>query len=215
MLLGRNPPCLLAGLFLVSACCLPTALHAQQATVPRVTVGDVDFDYDELGLYPEEVLRMGVEFTFDDNPDPAALNEKWIDRVKVTVWIMFTNEDAEGEQPKFFAYQSAAHLVSVEADEDTTIYFYLPYEIVDRDNLQSDPFGYLVEFEVDGEKVTRPEGDAFRIQSSRVSVEQFKSNIEPELDKTAGLFMNQHQFDPSRTIPAHRESPTFYEPAEE
>ncbi len=207
---------MLCGL-LCAAPVLTTALHAQpSATVPTVEVGQVDFEYEDLQIYEDDLLQVEVEFQFGQNPKPDAPSPRWVDKVLVTLTIAFVvdEEARQREGVSFRAYQATARLVAVEAEEDTTLYFYLPHEIVQRDRISGDPFAYLVEFEVDGETIQRPEGRPYRNASNRTTVEAFKSSVGPELRKTEGFLLTQQQLDPSRVLGIHRPAPTFFLPAE-
>ncbi|MGF1447990.1 MAG: hypothetical protein ACFB20_01085 [Opitutales bacterium] len=192
-------------------------LYAQpSANVPTVEVGQVDFEYEDLQLYEDDLLQVEVEFEFGNNPNPSAPSPEWIDKVLVTLTIAFVldEETAQRAGTRIRAYQTTARLVSVEANEDTTIYFYLPHEIVQRDRISGEPFAYLVEFEVDGDPIPRPGGRAYDNSSGRTTVEAFKSAVNPELSKTEGFLLTQQQLDPSRVIAIHRPAPTFFFPSE-
>ncbi|MGF1482936.1 MAG: hypothetical protein ACFBZ8_01075 [Opitutales bacterium] len=206
MVSGTNPARGLSLGLLCAISVLATPLHAQPAaTVPTVEVTDIDFDTEDLPIFEEDVYRVGVEFAFGSNPKPDAPNERWIDKVDVTLIIAFVNERSQSIQ----AYSSTARLVAVEADEEERIFFYLPQEILERDRISGDPYAYLVEFKVDGDDIARPGGDPYDNQSAQTTVENFKSAIRDSLADNAGILMTQQEIDPSRLIPIHREAPTF------
>ena len=91
---------------------------------------------------------MQVEIMSGDNPDPKALNKKWLDKVKVTVTQVYKTASKKPEDWNY--YRASATVLTIEANQPRSVLFYLPGDIVKRDVLHKEPDYYFVQLEVAG-----------------------------------------------------------------
>lgn len=80
--------------------------------------------------------------------DAKAGNKKWIDKVKVTVTQIYKTASAKPEDWNY--YRSSATVLTIEVNQPRSVLFYLPGDIVKRDNLKKEPDYYYVQLEVAG-----------------------------------------------------------------
>ena len=128
-----------------------------------VNVRSVHFDPVKLGGQQNPWIRTQVELHANFNPEAKAateaeagtkkpINKTWVDKVKVTVTLIFkpigTTTAAE-----FAYYRSSATVLTMEVNNDRSVYFYLPGDIVKRDRLKMQPDYYYVQLEVGGTEV--------------------------------------------------------------
>jgi len=140
-------------------CTVPAAFAQNATPAPgakaeksTVIVRDVKFAQTKLGGQMNPWNRMQVELMAGDNPDPKALNKKWVDKVKVTVTAIFKPTSAK-DATEFSYYRSSATVLTMEVNSDRSVYFYLPGDIVKRDRLKMQPDYYYVQLEVGGTEV--------------------------------------------------------------
>jgi hypothetical protein len=113
-----------------------------------IIVKDVKFFQNKLGGQINPWNRMQVEVTASYNPDAKALNKSWVDKVKVTVNQVYKTKSAKPDDWNY--YRSSATILTMEVNQPRTISFYLPGDIVKRDNLRKEPDFYYVQVEVAG-----------------------------------------------------------------
>jgi hypothetical protein len=75
-------------------------------------------------------------------------NKKWVDKVKVTVTQIYKTTSAKPEDWNY--YRSSATVLTIEVNQPRSVLFYLPGDIVKRDNLKKEPDYYYVQIEVAG-----------------------------------------------------------------
>jgi len=136
-------------------CTVPVAFAQNSATAPAakaekstVIVRDVKFAQTKLGGQMNPWNRMQVELMAGDNPDPKALNKKWVDKVKVTVTQVYKTSSKKPEDWNY--YRASATVLTIEANQPRSVLFYLPGDIVKRDVLHKEPDYYFVQVEVAG-----------------------------------------------------------------
>lgn len=113
-----------------------------------ITVKDVKFFQTKLGGQINPWNRMQVEVSANNNPDPKALNKNWLDKVKLTVTQIYKTKSAKPDD--WIYYRSSATILTLEVNQPRTVCFYLPGDIVKRDNLRKEPDYYFVQVEVAG-----------------------------------------------------------------
>jgi hypothetical protein len=134
-----------------------------------ILVKDVKFFQHRLGGQINPWNRMQVEVSANYNPDPKALNKTWVDKVKVTVTQVFKNKSAKAEDWNY--YRSSVTILSLEINQPRTVSFYLPGDVVKRDNLRKDPDYFFVQVEAAGneEPLFDAKGSVTAEQSRAVS----------------------------------------------
>jgi hypothetical protein len=125
-----------------------TPASGAKAEKSTVIVRDVKFAQTKLGGQMNPWNRMQVELMAGDNPDPKALNKKWVDKVKVTVTQVYKTASKKPEDWNY--YRASATVLTIEANQPRSVLFYLPGDIVKRDVLHKEPDYYFVQVEVAG-----------------------------------------------------------------
>jgi hypothetical protein len=113
-----------------------------------ILVRDVKFAQVKLGGQTYPWNRMQVELMANNNPDPKAASKRWVDKVKVTVTQIYKTESKKPEDWNY--YRAVATVLTLEANQPRSVLFYLPGDIVKRDQLHKEPDYYYVQVEVNG-----------------------------------------------------------------
>lgn len=160
---------------------LMVALFALAAPVfanPAIEVDRIDFN-----SLRDDWVQMEIELSCNGNPSPEARNPRFVEKIKVKVYLAYTRNAQAAE---FDYYTSEVDLVIMEQGDKNNVYFYLPGLIVERDQLPTDPDFYYVEISVNGET------QAFQksaISSSIKSLEILNSFIS---NANSGSVDNEH-----------------------
>ena len=127
-----------------------------------VTVRAVHFDPTKIGGQKNEWIRMQVELQANFNPETKVAaedkagkkvaNNKWVDKIKVTVTQIFKPITAK-DASEFSYYRASATVLTLEVGSPRSIYFYLPGDIVKRDRLKMQPDFFYVQLDVAGTEV--------------------------------------------------------------
>lgn len=124
-----------------------------------VFVRSVTFQQTKLGGQVNPWNRMQIEIQANTAKEgqPAAgeakgapVNKKWVDKVKVTVTQIYKSASAKPEEWNY--YRSSATVLTIEVNQPRSVLFYLPGDIVKRDNLKKEPDYYYVQLEVGGKE---------------------------------------------------------------
>ena len=97
---------------------------------------------------PSGIVTASRRVLSGENPDPKALNKKWLDKVKVTVTQVYKTASKKPEDWNY--YRASATVLTIEANQPRSVLFYLPGDIVKRDMLPKEPDYYFVQLEVAG-----------------------------------------------------------------
>jgi len=139
-----------------------------------ILVKDVKFFQHRLGGQLNPWNRMQVEVSANYNPDPKAPNKSWVDKIKLTVTQVYKTKSAKAEEWNY--YRSSVTVLTLEVNQPRTVSFYLPGDIVKRDNLRKEPDYYFVQVEVAGneEPLFDAKGNVIAEQSRAISHELAK-----------------------------------------
>jgi hypothetical protein len=139
------------------------------STKSVIVVKDVKFFQHRLGGQINPWNRMQVEVVANSNPDPKALNKTWVDKVKLTVTQVFKNKSTKAEDWNY--YRSSVTILSLEINQPRTVSFYLPGDVVKRDNLRKEPDYFFVQVEAAGneEPLFDAKGNVIAEQSRAIS----------------------------------------------
>lgn len=191
--------------FALLASLVVSPIFAQPATPPPAEVLDVKFN--------SVRVNSGTWYEVDVQVQPrggvATDNRNFLNRVKVTLnlGIFSVKAPSDSKIPDTY-YRASAEAVAIEASGGRTNFrFYLPPEIVKRDQITGNQRYYLVELSVDGKPVplsrfhypvatfTKPE-----------FVESFRNKVASEAGVNDGIMVPQYftpfDFDNSRSAPS-------------
>lgn len=125
----------------------PTVVAPERA----VLVKDVRFSQTRMnGMSVNPWNRVELVLDARSNPDPKALNKRWVDRIKVTVTLGFDNKNGKKNLEEWSFYRASATVLTMEVNSARSVFFYLPGDIVKRDGLRKDPDVFFIELEVAG-----------------------------------------------------------------
>ena len=156
-----------------------------------VFVRSVPFQQTKLGGQVNPWNRMQVEIQANTVPEakPAAAgetkvaNKKWVDKVKVTVTQIYKTTSAKPEDWNY--YRSSVTVLTIEVNQPRSVLFYLPGDVVKRDNLKKEPDYYYVQLEVGGneEPLFAPTGVVLADQKQALHKDlQTKAKFDPAKD---------------------------------
>jgi hypothetical protein len=135
----------------VTSSLLGQAAPAAAPSTPdrAVVVKDVKFAQTRMnGMATNPWNRVEVVVDPKSNSDPKATNKRWVDKVKVTATLVYKIPNRPAEEWNY--YRSTATVLTLEVNSPRSVFFYLPGDVVKRDNLRKDPDHYFVELEVAG-----------------------------------------------------------------
>lgn len=168
-----------------------TPSFAQTATPPPVEVAGVKFN----SVHAGSGAWYETEVEIQARPGAGADNKQFINRVKVTLNLGITSVKAPAgaKTPDTF-YRASAEAVAIETTGGKTVFrFYLPPEIVKRDQINGDQKFYLVELFVDGKalpltKYHFPVASFTKLEF----VESFRSKVAGEAGANDGIMLPQY-----------------------
>lgn len=185
----------------------PVAARAQATPPPPVEVIDVKFNTvsgGSAGSWYE------IEVQVQPRPGIGTDNRRFLDRVKVTLNLgIFSVKAPSGSKIPDTYYRASAEAVALEATGSRSFFrFYLPPEIVKRDQLSGPQRFYLVELAVGGTALplTNRHYHTSTLTSQEI-VESFRSKVASESGATEGVMVPQY-FSPFE-FDNQRQAPTF------
>lgn len=183
-----NPPmiALLAiGLVFVST----LRINAQTPNTPpaQVEVNTVKFSFVRLGAdaWLEGDIKLDVK------PGGKQVSGEFVDRVKVTLSLGCEATDSKGQKRLVF-YRGQMELISLEGGKPGMVRFYLPPEVVKRDNLRPDIKYYVVELEANGEVQKAIKASASNDFTTADSLKNFLAKVSTEAGANEGILMPQY-----------------------
>ena len=136
-----------------------------------------------------------AEVEIQARPGAGADNKQFINRVKVTLNLgVFSVKAPAGSKVPDSYYRASAEAVAIEATGGKTVFrFYLPPEIVKRDQITGDQKFYLVELFVDGKALplTKYHFPAATFTKPEI-VESFRSKVSSEAGANDGIMLPQY-----------------------
>ena len=125
---------------------LSTFIHAKE---DLVAVKGVKFAYSTDKWIVAEIKIDALK-----NPKgEKARNEDYLDNVKVILTLAYEPKSKNLPDNHFDFYRSEVEIITIKTAAPKNIYFALPGSISERDKLSKDPYAWMVEIEVDGQKV--------------------------------------------------------------
>jgi hypothetical protein len=161
-------------------------INAQTPATPpaQVEVNAVKFSFARIGrdAWLETDIRLDVK------PGGKLVSGEFVDRVKVTLSIGCEAFDSKGQKSLVF-YRSNIELISLEGGKPGMVRFYLPPEVVKRDNLRADVKYYVIEVEAKGELQKPVKASAATEFTTPDSLKNFLNKVSSESGANEGILM--------------------------
>ena len=202
----RTPLVALVLSLFVSVLPIPVFAQSPAAPAPAQAAGPVLVDVSNIRFAAARVdgatwLEAEVELT--TTPGGRAVTNAFVDRVRVTLNLMF-EVVGEGGAKKNSFYRSSVEAISLKGGK-SSVRFYLPPEVVERDSLRPDLKYYSVDLEIDGRPLPPTRGTVSKDFASADSVKGFMGMVNAESGRNDGLLMPQYltpfASDPRRPSP--------------
>lgn len=159
-------------------------LHAQSALVE---VEDVKFS-SNAGAF--KWTQCAIKLKAGKNTLPEAPSTDYVDDVKITLTLGYERSNSSD---KFFFYESSVTLVTMESAKSKVVSFWLPYDIVKRDDLPKEPKYWMIKLEVKGEELPMTKDNASRNIKDRKVMDSFLSAASSKLGDTEGILVPTHR----------------------
>ncbi|MCX6936443.1 MAG: hypothetical protein NTU80_00880 [Verrucomicrobia bacterium] len=164
-------------------------INAQTPAAPpaQVEVNTVKFSFARIGsdAWLETDIRLDVK------PGGKLVSGEFVDRVKVTLSIGCEASDSKGQKRLVF-YRGNMELISLEGGKPGMVRFYLPPEVVKRDNLRADVKYYVIEVEAKGELQKPVKASAATEFTTPDSLKNFLNKVSSESGANEGILMPQY-----------------------
>jgi len=147
--------------------------------------GSVDF---RANVAPYRWNAIFIDLKANRNTSPDAIDSQYVDNVKVILTLGYEL----GEQ-QFAFYQSEVTLVSLEQSDRKRITFFMPKEIVDRDELDNEPEYWTIDLEVNGEMLPMRRDRSSTSISDAESLNYFKNAYASAIAETRGILVPAHR----------------------
>jgi hypothetical protein len=163
---------------------------AQTAPSPNIEVANVKFNTvrANTGSWYEAEIELQPR-----GPQPTD-NRNFINRVKVTFSLGINSVKAPpGSRIPDTFYRASAEAVAIETSGGKTVFrFYLPPEIVKRDQITGDQKFYLVEVFVDGKALPLSKDNVSNTMNSAALVEGFRNKVSSDAGMNDGIMVPQY-----------------------
>ncbi|MFA6960354.1 MAG: hypothetical protein WC205_06370 [Opitutaceae bacterium] len=174
--------------FAVFALAVSSVFAQTPASAPApVEISTVKFRPVSGGWFEAE-----VEVQAKPGPVPTA-NRNFVNRVKVTLNLgIFSVKAPQGATVPDTYYRASAEAVGIETTGRTSFRFYLPPEIVKRDQVSGPQRFYLVELSVGGQALPLTKDSVPSSFTSAAFVEGFRSKVSGEASANDGILLPQY-----------------------
>ncbi|MDF3056052.1 MAG: hypothetical protein K0R17_267 [Rariglobus sp.] len=166
-------------------------LTAQPVPPPPVEVTNVKFNAARVDSGTWYVTEIEVQ----GRPGAATDNRNFINRVKVSLNLgIFSVKAPQGAKIPDTYYRASAEAVAVDSAGGKAVFrFYLPPEIVKRDQITGDQKFYLIELFVDGKALPLTKNHFTATALSKPEfVESFRSKVSSEAGVNDGIMLPQY-----------------------
>lgn len=147
----------------------------------------IEVDRIDFNSLRDDWVQVEIELSCNGNPSPDAKNPRFVENIKVKVYLAYLRDEATR---KYDYYTAEVEIVIMEQGDDNNVYFYLPGPIVERDQLKTDPDFYYAEVSVNGERLPPQQTAMSRSIKSLQILESFVSNAD------SGSVENEHMLMP-------------------
>ena len=163
---------------------------AQPAAAPVIDVANVKFNNvrANTGSWYEAEVEIQPK-----GPQPTD-NRNFINRVKVTFSLgIFSVKAPQGSKVPDTFYRASAEAIAIEATGGKTVFrFYLPPEIVKRDQISGDQKFYMVELFLDGQALPLTKSNVSNSMNSAVLVDGFRNKVSSDAGANDGIMLPQY-----------------------
>lgn len=167
-------------LFLGLMVAFASHLHAQQ---DPLELRDVRFDR-VSNNWTKVTLTLDVR----GNPSEDAPNRNFLDDIRVDCYVGYENRAPDADEPEYVFFRSAARIVTMERGR-SEVHFFLPGPIVDRHRFRTDPFAWMIELEVGGDRLPLRREHVSDNLRSEEAVNNFRDRANSEGARNDGIFM--------------------------
>jgi hypothetical protein len=172
---------------LFAAAVSPAVAQQSPATPAALEVANVRFRPVNGGWYEAEIEIVAKQ------PAQAAANRNFINRVKVTLNLGVISVKApQGATLPDTFYRASAEAVAIETTGRTAFRFYLPPEIVKRDQISGPQRYYLVELSVGGQPLPLTKSETSSALNNVQVVEGFRGKVAAEATANDGILLPQY-----------------------
>lgn len=162
------------------------AVVVTQAQDFPIRVDRVEFN-DNVRPYDWTNVEIELEATSNELPD--ARDRNWVDDVKITVTLAY---ESPVEKGSYDFYRASLTLISLEVGKDKTVGFWLPREIVERDDLREEPDFWVVQVSAGGQEAPIDKDNVSSKLSDRSRVDNFLNTAAAGIEKTNGYLVPTH-----------------------
>lgn len=150
-----------------------------------VEVSQVRFDEVSHNNRDGEYLQIAVSLEGGPGIDPRY--PRWNSPIEVELSMAIEAETESGKDMRF--YRSAAKLVGLESGESATVFYYLPPEIKQRDDIDREPMAWLVRLKIGDQSLPTTEAAYARSLSNPSVARSYLTRMESEADAQDGLLL--------------------------
>lgn len=161
----------------------------------------VDF---KANVSPYQWNAIFIELTANKNIAPDTRNSRYVDHIKVILTLGYKLAKQE-----FAFYQAAVTLVALEQNNSARIAFFMPREIVQRDNLDTEPEYWTVDLVVDGEPLPMRRDRSSRSINNAEQLQYFRNAYAAAIAETKGILVPAHLSPYGYGFGAKREPPAI------
>lgn len=159
-------------------------------------------------------IQATVELRANQNPLEDARSRDFLDNITVDFFASWQPQ-GRGAEVGFDFYRSSVRIISMRRGERRNVVFLLPSVVVDRDRLNREPFAYLVELDLDGNRIPlRPNDSSPNLRDRPDVIEQLKTNAASQASRNDGILIPHYlapeglvRLDPSSLAQVYRPEP--------
>ena len=141
----------------------------------------ISIDRVDFNSLRDNWTQMEVELSCEGNDSPEARDSRFVENVKVKVYLAYKLKGkAASGAPNFDYYTAEVEIIIMEQGDDNNLYFYLPGMIVERDLLPVDPDFYYVEISINGEEQVRQKSGMSSSITNQTILDSFLSKANSE-----------------------------------
>jgi len=122
------------------------------------------------------------------NPSEEAPNRNFLDDVRVDLYLSYEDRAPDAPEQGYLFFRSHARAVTLERGR-RDIHFFLPGSVVSRNRLRSEPFAWMVEFQIKGDRVPAQREHFSRNIQSLEGAESLRSRANSEGADNDGILI--------------------------
>ena len=157
------------------------------ALQPVEVVGSVDF---EINQSPYDWNAIFIDLRANENPSETPYNKQFVDDVKV---ILTTAYKMRQGPDKFTYYQAEVTLATLERGKTKRVSFFLPEDIVERDQLDNEPEYWTIDIEIGGRSLKATPKRLSRSIKDLEMLEKFRRAYSSKVQATDGILVPAHR----------------------